>query len=226
MDQSIIEKLKKLLRLGQSGNQHEAELAVERAFELAAKHNIDLASVDVDEETRRILHKRFRMGKRLSLIRKLVIQLVHKFFNVNAVLARPDVVLVGTETDVEIANYVMEFLIRACTRSLAAFSREQTRKLSLTKRKSFIAGFMYGVGTKLNASKKTFQIEEAKNALVLASEAARKKYVADNFKTINEPIDMGRRNADAMTEGYVAGKNTEISKAVDGKRTEGRLLTA
>lgn len=38
-----LDKIKKLLRLSQSANAHEAELAMQRAMELALKHGVDLA---------------------------------------------------------------------------------------------------------------------------------------------------------------------------------------
>lgn len=222
----IIEKLKKLLRLGQSSNQHEAELAIERAFELAARHNIDMASVDVDEETKRILHKKFKMGQRLSLIRKLAIQLVHNYFNVNAVVSRPDVILVGTETDVAMASYVLEFIVGACSRAAAAYARSEPRKLTEKKRKSFIAGFFYGVSAKLGGMKENLMLGNSQNELVLRREIERNKYVDDNFNTHDFSIERPRKFTNEVLQGFAAGSELEIHKAVDGKRTEGRLLTA
>lgn len=45
----IIERIEKLLRLSKSDNQHEAELAAQRASELMTKHQISMSSLDVEE---------------------------------------------------------------------------------------------------------------------------------------------------------------------------------
>jgi hypothetical protein len=65
----ILDKIKKLLRLGQSPNRHEAELAVQRAFELAARHQIDIENISLDDDVRKIVSEEFPSGKRLSFAR-------------------------------------------------------------------------------------------------------------------------------------------------------------
>lgn len=45
----VIEKVKKLLALAQSANEHEAALATARAQEMLARHNLDLATVEQAE---------------------------------------------------------------------------------------------------------------------------------------------------------------------------------
>ena len=223
MDQNseVLEKIKKLLRLGTSANQHEAELALQRAFELARRHNIDLASVDVDDQTRRILHKAFGLGQRTSLLHKLAIRVVHNHFNVSAIMSNyfhPNllcvanrVIFVGTETDIEIAWYVVDFLVSACRKSLRQFQKESPRKLTPNKRRGFIAGFFYGVSSKLRLSENQLQIEGPNNALITNEEARREKYQDENFDT--KPIDLklGKQNPAALHEGWMAGRDTQIN---------------
>lgn len=48
MDAAVVERIKKLLRLAQSSNIHEAELALARAFNLAARHHIDRCPAVLD----------------------------------------------------------------------------------------------------------------------------------------------------------------------------------
>lgn len=49
IDPKVLDRLKKLLRLGQSSNEHEAAGAAARAAELVARHNIDTAHVTLDD---------------------------------------------------------------------------------------------------------------------------------------------------------------------------------
>ncbi len=225
MNDSLVEKIKKLLRLGQSSNQHEAELALQRAFELASRHKIDLAGIDIDEETKKILHEHFRVGARFSLIRKLTLTIVQRFFNVRVIVATPNLIFVGTEMDIQIATYVHGFLTSACSRSLRQFEAAERRKLSKTKRTGFIAGFMYGVATKLDHAKERLAIDDTKTALIQLEAKKRDDYVDENFQTESYKIEKGRPNASAMMAGFHTGKNLEINPALNTAAQAPKQLT-
>ena len=133
----LLDRIRKLLRLAQSANQHEASLALEHAVRLAAKHKIDLASLELDPEYEKVIHDHFRVGERLTYITKLVLPIVRDFFHVELVVSRPDVVFAGTTTDVAIASYVLGFLTEICARYLREFEREKKRRPSLSRRQKF-----------------------------------------------------------------------------------------
>lgn len=220
----VTDKIKKLLRLAQSSNQHEAELALQRAFEMAARHNIDMAGLDLDDTTKRILHEKFHVGERFSLIRKLTFGILETFFNVSIVMARPNILFVGTATDVQIAIYIHQFLVGVCSRALRAFETTQRRKLTPTKRNGFIAGFMYGVSAKLRGAKKLLEIDENRTGLVLAEEARRDNYVEQNFKTHEVSLDCGRKHRNALLEGWESGNAVEFNKPLENATPKPLLL--
>jgi hypothetical protein len=91
---NIAEKIKKLLRLSKSPHPGEAELALQRAFEIAAKYQIDIDSLDLDEELSKVISDATRVGYRISLTKRLAWQIINSFFNVQAVLRYPDMLLV------------------------------------------------------------------------------------------------------------------------------------
>jgi hypothetical protein len=69
----IIEKIEKLLRLANSSEPREAELAMQKAYELARANHVDLAQC----RTERIYQSRHAViGSRQSVERKLAGQLV------------------------------------------------------------------------------------------------------------------------------------------------------
>jgi hypothetical protein len=49
MEDKIIAKIQKLLALGQSDNEHEAQLAMQRANDLMEKHQLSMSQIDVDK---------------------------------------------------------------------------------------------------------------------------------------------------------------------------------
>lgn len=138
MNEPILEKIRKLLRLGQSPNPNEAALALSRAFELARKHQIDLESVNLDdEEIERYL---LRIGARLQFERKLILNLVKRFFRVKIIACLPNVAFIGRQTDIAIAHYVHDYLLRALRAGVRDYQAEVRRKLSRTRAAEFYPG--------------------------------------------------------------------------------------
>lgn len=68
MNDLITNKIKKLLRLAKSDNEHEAMQAMANAAKLAARHSIDLADLADGEERPpdHIIHQWFPCGLRHS----------------------------------------------------------------------------------------------------------------------------------------------------------------
>ncbi len=209
MNEPILEKIRKLLRLGQSSNPNEAALALSRAFELARKHAIDPETVNVDdEEIERLL---LRIGARLSFERKLILNVVKRFFRVEIIACRPNVAFIGRRTDIALAHYVHDFLVRALRDSLRAFKGQM-------RRKSFIQGWIYGVAFKLKETSEQMAVEDSRFALVKLDEDPRVRAAADAFYPVTETakIDLKRKNPSAMMEGWVTGKKVDIRKPLEG----------
>lgn len=225
----ILEKIKKLLRLGHSPNSAEAALAMQRAFELANRHGVDVDSLDLDERLEKLVHEYFHCGERPSYLRQRAIVIAVTFFNVNACQCRDRVVFVGRETDVAIAGYVYEFLVRSGTRCLSDFStfeKKARRKVNAVKKKNFIQGFIYGVTRNLSAAKDAVQIDDARKAIVVAEEAAREQYMGDLVpnRATKKLTDSGRYNASAIEAGYALGRRTTIHSPLAGSSGGVRML--
>lgn len=122
-----IDKIKKLLRLSKSSNQHEAELALIRALEIADRYQVDIESIAMDDNIRKLIHDRIRVGARITQERRLAHAIVDRFFNVTSIMAHPDMLLIGTATDIEIAKYVVEFLVGTCRRCLKQYNHVTPR---------------------------------------------------------------------------------------------------
>lgn len=232
MNDNVVERIKKLLRLAQSSNPHEAELALARAFELAQKHQIDVSTVDMDEESERIMHEWFHVGARVSLLQRLTIGIVMTFFHVNACLspARRGCVFVGTETDIAIANYVYDFILRQGRRQLGEYElseKRSRRRMTPNKRRGFIQGFIYGISRQLGDRRDAAAIDDSRTAIVLAEkEKQRDDYMAALVPE-TEPIveRKTKKNTDALWSGYLAGKSTTVNKPLTGTREAQLALT-
>jgi hypothetical protein len=215
MKSDVIERIKKLLRLAQSANEHESRLALERAFEIAARHQVDVAGLELDEETERVIHEWFRVGFRITLLQRRVLGIVQAFFNVSLCRSAERIVFVGTGTDIAIAWYVYEFLVGEGKRHLSIFiDTQRAIGLRSTKRKreAFIQGFVYGVSTQLQKRRDQILVEDSKFAIVLAGqEQAREEHLTEVVPRRQAEVrKLKSVNVDALMQGFLQGKQTEI----------------
>ncbi len=230
---AVLERIKKLLRLAadQRGNPHEAERAAALAFDLAQRHHVDIASLNLDENIERIIGEHFPFGNKLDLIRLRAMGIVRVFFHVETCISYPQVLFVGRETDVQIAGYVYEFLCRACRDCLNAWDkaeRQQRRKVTTLKRKNYITGFFYGISANLGKAKDALALDDSKRALVVAEEAKRKAKL-DELVPDRSPVkapEAKRRVTSAIVAGWDAGKSTNIHSPLQGTNREVLALPA
>lgn len=233
----ILEKIQKLLRLGRSSNPHEAELAVQRAYELAAKHQVDIESVNLDDDSRRIIAERIPHGARTSFARKKILNLVVGYFNVSAVIqtvpiaarqlgiARPELVWIGKPVDIAIARYVYDFLHTACARALKVFCAGKSRRPARSTQETFIQGWIYGVGHKLHETELALSIDL--RVLISREKQRREKFLDQLFGRGMKPVKAeisGRGNREALLEGFARGKEVKIRKPIASNAAGQQLL--
>jgi len=223
----IIEKIKKLLRLSRSSNPHEAQLALQRALELARQHDVAVEALNPDAQAREktVTHKDTDFSQRMSLEKRYAVKIVGAFFHVSPVfnekIVRPVdgypyvgkfVTFVGTAADVEIAVYVFNFLayhFAYCWRK---------HRGRLRNRHAFIDGMYLGLFQKLHEALPQPSEREAKgNELALQEH---ENYIASTIGKTEptEPIRPDRVTVAAMNAGYLQGLQTNILTPLkDGK---------
>lgn len=224
----IIEKIKKLLRLSRSSNPHEAQLALQRALELARAHGIAVDGLNPEEQAKEktITHQDSDHAQRMSYDARYAATICTRFFRVHAV-ERAKLVLfdgwptrviylmfVGTASDVEIALYVYNFLkhhFGYCWRKFRG---------RLRNRQAYVYGMMCGLYSKLEQAEPEPAPTEVKgNELALD---ARKNYIAaivgETTKRDINPPDSDAHSA--RWAGFVQGQKTNILNPLkEGERT-------
>ena len=115
----LIEKVRKVLALSQSANEHEARLALEMAVRIMNRHELERAEVErpLDKVTYRIISL---ARQRVQLYQRLIASLLSRHFNVRLIHSRiydpeADAVyrsfeIFGRRDYVEIAEYCYHFL--------------------------------------------------------------------------------------------------------------------
>lgn len=230
-NESILEKIRALLRLAKSDNAHEANLAMQRALEIAAKHQIDLSAISPDDDLNKIKGHEIALPSRLAYEWKEALNVVHAYFNVNVTvligMSSKKAQIIGTAFDIEIASYVATFLVRACRDCLALYRKEETerrRKVTTGKTQSFIKGFFWGIRHALREQQQTVAAEHTGYQLMLdngraARDEAAKNLNRGNGKSTQLAMPEARHNRAAAFRGFIQGSKTQIRPGLRGGST-------
>ena len=152
--EKTFERIRKLLALAASSNQHEAEAAMKKAHELMLRHNIEQLPIKHDFEVRHLGESR----QRANAVQSEVVGLLSELFFVE-VISIPVYVpqtgkrasvfeITGTLANVEMAAHVYEFLLATADRLWQA-NRADARVRSGRDRVSYQTGVIRGFREKL-----------------------------------------------------------------------------
>ena len=212
----VLERIRKLLALAGSANQHEAEVAMRRAHELMLRHNIEAAQA----RTRAQFEVR-HVGdphQRGTGVEAAVIGLLAEFFFVKAIrvpvylprLGKQGTVyeLTGTRTNLEMALHVHAFLLATADRLWQA-NRADRRVKSGRDRHAYQVGVVLGFREKLLLER----VELKGTGLVWRGDAA----LDEHYHARNPRITRRRgrvRAGGAHQAGREAGRTIVLHKPV------------
>lgn len=164
MNEQLLEKLKKLLNLSKSANQHEAELALQKATAMATEAGIDLAIVSArqvsETEKLELIQEKIDCGKRMASLQKYASWLLKKHFNVDVVYSGSaffgrTLNILGDKKDVEFAKFVNEFVQDDMQRRWDYYKK--TNNLSVKFKDTFMYNVWRGLDQKLTEAKATVE---------------------------------------------------------------------
>lgn len=216
--EQAIDKIKKLLRMKRGGTPAEIETALALAAEIAARHGIDLDAVNPDDDQRKseVGHEEPWVGRSVSYDVRYAAKLCELFFNVDVVYRQRvtrsygqtiwlgyAAAFIGRKFEVEIATYIFKFLCGNFRRTW------NTKRGRLRNRKRFVYGMFLGIRHKLEESR-----PEAPNTITAVA-VSREAYIKEHFGAL-ETVETKRPEIaeTAATQGYLAGRATELRKAV------------
>lgn len=213
----VLDRIKRLLSLAASENQHEAETAMRAARKLMLEHNLGEVAARAE---RGFVYRHLGKptGRRADHERYLARILADHFFVETIVVGvyRPlegktgsVLEVVGTETNVAMAAYVHDFLLHAAER----LWREHKRALGIRidrERRSFLSGVMRGFLDKLDAEKK----QNTSSGLVWVGDPALDRFQAQRHPRTRTVTTQGRAHEDGFTHGRAAGRDLVLHKPV------------
>jgi hypothetical protein len=224
----VLDRIRKLLALAGSPNQHEAEIAMRKAHELMLRHNIEAARAQADREFE-IRHLGDPHKRRSRVESDIMILLTESFFvkviRLPVYLPRTGTrgsvfEISGTRPNIEMAAHVYAFLLATADRLWKA-NRSDKRVRSGRDRLSYQSGVVRGFREKLGAER----VELRGTGLVWRGDAK-----LDDFYRARHPRITTRRTSirldGAHAAGREAGRGVVLHKPVESSSSSGstRLL--
>ena len=216
--EKVLNKVKNLLKLAESSNAHEAELATIKANQLLIRHNLEIANLKSDNEfyIHRLLTRK-RKDAKISTIYDIL-----KHFMVKPILSYGKnevcIEVTGHKMNVELADYVSDFLDRELERLWSEHKNEHKLK-GLKAKNSFFYGIAKGYNEKMN---KLNYSNDEQNALIKLNQQL-DQTVNKIYRRLGSSYSQGSRDNNSYKLGQSAGKNLNINKGLKNK-TKTKLL--
>ena len=220
--EKCIEVINKLLRLSNSSNEHEAKLALEKAYTLMLKY--DISKDDVGEPVGEVIEYEtsiYYTAYKNSYLCTLACNIAEfyrcvSYASITHKSQKMTIVLMGTKDDCKIAESVMLFIKSHVDKWFNEYRRENrdkyTSKYLQATRNNYGDGFTKGV-IELLEQKRKFVEQEWGLVVITPQEAIDYKETLDKefFKT--DSFD-----TNGILEGYLDGKNANLEKHITYSR--------
>jgi hypothetical protein len=234
--QKMLRRVEKLLALGQSSNESEAQAASKKANYLLNKYNLNRITKDeITPSDIKYLYLRTNK-KRLETIEKQILGFLEEYYFVDCIIASiydADAdeeykagVLIGKKESLVVAEYVYRFLLSSSKKLWKDFRKKHSGQR--TGKVAFDLGFLKGIRTNHEAMFKghdDIKINGDASLPVAAIKALRNTCKAENnserkrlFPRIRKQKASFRKDTNAFFQGFIQGKNTHINRPVEHKK--------
>jgi hypothetical protein len=217
----IIEKIKKLLALTNSGNEHEAALAAGHAQRLLAEHNLAMADIEASHKPDKADKVETAVSKNLPKWLRHLSSGVSSAFDCQAIHhpATGKMTFIGVGADVQIAAYTFTYLDRTVRKLCGIYMKQHVGSTIPNRhrelmRQSYYLGAVSTIATRLREQK--VQTPVTTGALVLVKDGLIKQAMNEigNIRTMHS-----RRsyvNCDAYSRGQTDGTEVGIHRGING----------
>ncbi len=220
----ILSKIKKLLALATSQNQHESELATLKSNELLLKYNLSerefyRGDASDDEE---MLLKRIIKAKTISAKVSAIAQIVRTFF-VETVFhpCREHTYLevFGKKSNVAIAEYVALFLENEFERLWEDIKKQRSDLKGIASKNSFFRGIAKGYCQKIEALNQMADSEQKHGLVLIQNELKIASKMA--YQRLSKTVSRYRQCEEAAQLGAAAGRKLHIKQGVEAHGASG-----
>lgn len=217
-------RIEKLLALGQSNNQHEAEKALSKAHELSLRHNLSVQPEVHSYSFRLVGPAKKRLPRYYHAVSNIVADFYFVRYIANCYQSRLGIVrqieLYGTLENLDSAEYVFYFLVNQGEAMWYAYQSEIGAR-GVRAKLSYLDGLYHGFYKKLE--RRSLELEQSV-ALVWTGDPGLEAFYRERNPGVITSSRRQRRDRDALLAGMADGEELEIAPGVGARRDSGRLL--
>lgn len=213
----LLDKVRKLLSLAGSSNQHEAQSAMAKAQEILLKHNLSLKEIDIE---RKFINRQIGSVGNRNPLKTMVGSIINAFFFVEALWVfgydqhknkRGHILeIYGTSENIEMAEYVHDYLHNISEVLWHDYKLKKKEKGN-RHRRTFIYGLLNGFFKKLEAG---FTDNESNSLIWTGDPELKKYYRRRNPKIQKRPSYYTRGCQKTYNSGINRGKDLVIHKGI------------
>ena len=214
----IIEKIKKLLALANSSNEHEAALAANHAQRLLSEYNLAMSDIDTTPRPDRADTVEAVVPKVLPKWLRHLCAGVSAAFDCQSVHypATGRMVFIGVGADVEIACYTFGYLNRVVRKLCKNYLRHHVSVISSRHRELLKQSYLLGVASTINIRLRNQKVETpiTVGALVPVKEGLIMLAMSELGKLKTVRSRKSYINAAAYSKGQADGRQIEIHNGI------------
>ncbi|MBC7963702.1 MAG: DUF2786 domain-containing protein [Steroidobacteraceae bacterium] len=224
----VIEKIKKLLALSNSSNEHEAALAASHAQRLLAEHNLAMADIEMAQKPEKADRIETAAAKTLPKWLRHLTAGVSSAFDCRAIHhpANGKLTFIGVGADVQIAAYTFSYLDRSVRKLCSSYMKQHAADTVVGRqrelmRQSYYLGAVSTINRMLAAQKQETPVTPG--ALVPIKEGLIKQAMGEigNIRTMHSRKSY--INSGAYAQGQTDGKQLGVRPGVEGGVNKQRI---
>lgn len=215
----IIEKIRKLLALANSSNEHEAALAASHAQRLLSEHNLAMADIESEQKPQSADKVEAQASKTLPKWVRHLSSGICSAFDCQAIHhpTTGKMTFIGVGADVQIAAYTFAYLDKTVRRLCSTYmtvhvSRDIPNRHRELKRQSYYLGAVSTINTRLREQKAV--TPTTPGALVPVKEELIKKAMSEIGPIRTVRSRRSYIDSHAYTKGQQDGHNVGINKGI------------
>jgi hypothetical protein len=223
----LVRRIRKLLALAESPNEHEARAAMNLAMRLMAEHGVEVA--EAAEVPRYTARQVGTIKARRPKHEQLLAGLLTSHFGVSGIwvpaydvardVSGKALEIAGTSENVAVAEYVHAYVLATAERFWQRHRRAQ-RIRGNKERRVFLEGVVLGFLEKLEAEAGRIQQE----GLVLRKDPELQRWFGQRYPARRAGRRMRLKTGATHQAGKSAGRNLTVRRAVKARRARGQAL--
>lgn len=230
--EQLYSKIRKLMALSTSPNEHEAALALERAQALLTEHNLTMAEVASAQETKYTVDSDLQSAIWCTWVPMLYTRVAKLFFCGYISSERGFTnthLFVGEEHNVVVAKLIGQYLLKAVTDRAMASMKSKGYEGDEAYYSSFCHGACYRLCERIEERLKEPVVSKpgklpAVRSMYLQTQSKIVAWMKANYQIQEDRVRIRGLDSPAVNDGIVAGDDISLDTQVGGPKSDSGLL--